>query len=103
MSCHIITASQPSQGGTKHDVAYRCFRKRTGELGLLDRRLKLRRVSATLDLYSKKELREANKSHYQHLAKLQQQLRPSHTNVCSTVTCTQLSMPFASKCSRRIL
>lgn len=98
-----ISASLPSEGGSKHDVAYRCYRKRTSEQGLLERRLKLRRVSATMDLYSKKELREANKSHYQHLVKLQQQLRPSHTSTCSTASCNQMSMPFTSKCSKRIL
>lgn len=73
------------------------------EEGLLERKQKLRRATATLDLYTKKELRESNKSHYQHLMKLQQQLRASHTNVCSTFGCTAISMPYTAKCSKRIL
>lgn len=103
IGCLFCVAALPSETGSKHKVAYRCYRKRTGEQGLLERKQKLKRVSATLDLYSKKELREANKSHYQHLVKLHQQLRPTHTSVCGTVGCTQVAMPFASKCSKRIL
>ncbi len=99
----IFIADLPSDGGSKHDVAYRCFRRRTGEYGLLERRLKLRRVSATLDLYSKKELRESNKSHYLHLVKTQHTLRPQNISACSTVGCSQISLPYTTKCSKRIL
>ena len=73
------------------------------EEGLLERKQKLRRVTATLDLYTKKELRDSNKLHYQHLMKLQQQLRPSHICVCTTSSCNSTSLPFTSKCSKRIL
>jgi KAT8 regulatory NSL complex subunit 2 len=96
-------AGLPSEGISKHAVAYRNYRKRVSEEGLLERKQKLRRVMITLELYTKKELRDSNRSHYQHLTKLQQQLRTSHTCTCSTVGCNQMSMPFTAKCSKRIL
>lgn len=99
---YLCLAPLPSEGGSRQDIAYRCYRKRTLEQGLLERKQKLKRVTATLDLYTKKELRETNKGHYQHLVKLQTQLRPSST-ACSSANCTHVSLPFASKCCKRIL
>ena len=97
----FITAPLPSEGGNKHDIAYRCYRKRTLEQGLLERKQKLKRVTATLDLYTKKELKDTNRSHYQHLVKLQQQLKTNNSTPCTTAGCNQLSLPFAAKCSKR--
>uniref|UniRef100_A0A1X7VA41 KAT8 regulatory NSL complex subunit 2 n=1 Tax=Amphimedon queenslandica TaxID=400682 RepID=A0A1X7VA41_AMPQE len=96
-------ASLPSEGGNKYDIAYRCYRKRTLEQGLLERKQKLKRVSATLDLYTKKELKDTNRSHYQHLVKLQQQLKANNSTPCTTTGCNQLSLPFAAKCSKHIV
>ena len=106
LSCFLmatILAALQSSGGSSHDAAYRSYRKRVGETGLLERKQKLRRVSATLDLYSRKELREANKSHYQHLVKLQQQLKMLSSSGCNTPGCSHPSMPHTTRCSKRIL
>ena len=82
-------------------AAYRAYRKKKGEEGLLERKLKLRRLAATLDIYSKKEVRDANRPHYQHLVKLQQHTKTSNTSPCLNTSCSNASLPFTSRCSKR--
>lgn len=99
---HLLPpASLPSRGGGKQHAAYRTYRKRSGEEGLLERRLKLRRLAATLDIYSKKEVRDANRPHYQHLVKLQQSLKSANISPCLNGNCHNNSLPYSSRCSKR--
>ena len=96
-------ATQPSHGGSLEDSAYRCYRKRSGEEALLERKQKQRRIGASLDFFCKRDTREMNKPHYQYLLKLHQQLMPTINPLCASNGCENQCLPFANRCSRRIL
>lgn len=97
----VYTAAQPSQGGSLEDAAYRCYRKRSGEEALLERKQKQRRISASLDYFCKREVRDLHKSHYQYLTKLHQQ--SNSKDPCTTAGCEHTCLPYSNRCSRRIL
>ena len=100
---HTHTASQPSEGGSLEDAAYRCYRKRSGEEALLDRKRKQRRIASSLEVFSRKDVRDSNRIHYQFLARLHQQVGPEPQPLCSNPTCEHKCAPFASRCLKRIL
>ncbi len=101
-NCFSSSAVLPSQGGSHEDAAYRCYRKRSGEEALIERKHKQRRVATSLDVYSRKDTRETNRAHYQHLARLQQQFGPAVPTHCITQGCEHLCLPFTNRCPRRI-
>ena len=100
---HTHTASQPSEGGSLEDAAYRCYRKRSGEEALLERKRKQRRIATSLEVFSRKDVRDSNRIHYQFLARLHQQVGPEPRPLCSNPTCEHKCAPFASRCLKRIL
>ena len=103
LSCLSTSAIQLSQGGSHEDAAYRCYRKRSGEEALLERKRKLRRVTASLELFSRREARENNKTHHQYLTRLQQQLSQGPSPTCGTSGCENSTLLFAGRCLKRIL
>ena len=94
---------QSSRGGSLEDAAYRCYRKRSGEEGLLERKQKQRRIEASIELFSRRESRETHKAHYQHLLNLHQQYSTMLQPLCVNNGCGNKCLPFASRCPRRIL
>ena len=99
----LHTASQPSHGGSLEDSAYRCYRKRSGEEALLERKQKRRRISSSLDYFCKRDARDLHKSHYQYLLKLHQQSNSNNSTPCTSSGCDHPCLPFSTRCSRHIL
>ena len=94
----------PSQGGSHEDAAYRCYRKCSGEEALVKRKQKQRRLAVSQDYFLHREGRQMNsKAHAHYLMKLQHQFGPTIHPQCQNPSCENQCMPFASRCSRRIL
>ena len=98
-----LTASLPSQGGSLEDSAYRCYRKRSGEEALLERKQKQRRIGSSLDYFCKRDVRDMHKAHYQYLVKLHQESPSVNATHCTSGGCDHPCMPYSTRCSRRIL
>ena len=84
------------------DSAYRRYRRRSGEEAVLERRQKQRQIAASIEFFSRKDLRNSSRTHHQHLLRLQGQYRPSPHPTCSNVNCNNKCLPFSTKCQRRI-
>lgn len=100
---HICVASLPSQGGSRDDAAYRCYRKHSGEEALIKRKQKQRRLAVSQDYFINREGRQLNnKAHIHYLMKLHHQFGVNIQPQCQNPSCEHHCMPFASRCSRRI-
>ena len=100
----FFKASVPSQGGSREDAAYRCYHRCSGEEALIKRKQKHRRLAVSQDYFLHREGRQVNsKAHAHYLMKLHHQFGPTVQPQCQNPSCENQCMPFASRCSRRIL
>ena len=100
----FFKALVPSQGGSREDAAYRCYRRCSGEEALIKRKQKHRRLAVSQDYFLHREGRQVNsKAHAHYLMKLHHQFGPTVQPQCQNPSCENQCMPFASRCSRRIL
>ena len=99
----FTAAVNPSRGGSLEDTAYRSYRRRSGEEAVLERRQKRRQIAASIEFFSRKEMRSSSRAHHQHLVRLQGQYAPSPHPTCNNVNCDHKCLPFSTKCRRRIL
>ncbi|XP_064397960.1 KAT8 regulatory NSL complex subunit 2-like [Halichondria panicea] len=97
-----MQASLPSQGGSLEDSAYRCYRKRSGEEALLERKQKQRRIGSSLDYFCKRDVRDMHKAHYQYLVKLHQESPSVNATHCTSGGCDHPCIPYSTRCSRHI-
>ena len=98
----VSPAVNPSHGGSLEDAAYRSYRRRTGEEAVLERRQKQRQIAASIEFFSRKEMRSSSRGHHQHLVRLQGQYMPTPHPVCNNLNCENKCLPFSMKCRRRI-
>ena len=98
----MSTDEQTVTKESREDIAYRRYRRKSGEEKLLEHKLKKRRYAASLDYFLKKDDRESHKHHNQYLLKMHHRLAQNQVH-CNNYGCENKCLPFSNKCSRRIL
>jgi hypothetical protein len=69
---------------------------------VLERRQKQRQIAASIEFFSRKEMRSSSRAHHQHLVRLQGQYMPTPQPTCNNGNCDNKCLPFSTKCRRHI-